>query len=82
MKITPKKSMVIFACFLLPALVAGLIGLISENENSTAYTIGGTLCVIGIVIHFITYRCPYCRKYLGRNPPTCHCPNCGKKVDE
>lgn len=32
------------------------------------------------ILHIIFYRCPSCKKYIGRRSK--YCPNCGEKLEE
>lgn len=44
---------------------------------------GAAFLITGIVLFVVTFRCPYCKRFLRRNPAATgekRCNHCGKKI--
>lgn len=71
--------------FILP--IMGMLFYASENQNSLPFglsydQVGIVSLVIVTVImifSFINWRCPSCKKYIGKKMAPNHCSNCGVK---
>ncbi len=69
----------------LAGMLAGLLASRATIERSRA--LGGLFLLLGLGVFLgcaatwlITWRCPKCDAYLGRNPDPKHCPRCGARL--
>ena len=74
----PKKSNHIFLTALSVSIIILLIGMTTEILPLTG--VGLLLAFLSFVFRVLTFRCPYCGHYMGRQNST-HCPRCRKKIE-
>ncbi len=68
--------------FIISLFASFLVAMIGASCNvDLLAVIGGLGIVFAVAYRVISYRCPYCGKYLDRNNGD-FCPCCGKKLDE
>ena len=62
-------------------LVIGWILILLTSLWRPFAMIGGIVTVSALIPHILFFRCPYCRKQLGRFRGG-YCPFCGKHIDD
>lgn len=77
MKPKPIDIILIVLC----VLVVILFFAAGETGKVLLAYIAFALAVIGVILMFMFWRCPYCNRYLGRSYGKKYCPHCGRKLD-
>lgn len=75
---SPKRYNSIFLALLAVSIIILFIGMI--NQAIPLLGVGLLLAFGSFIFRVITFRCPFCGKYLGKLSGT-HCPSCEKEID-
>ena len=75
---SPKKFNKIFLAVLAVGIIMLLVGMASENIPLLGFAL--LIAFSSFVFRVITFRCPYCRYYLGRRSGT-YCPRCKRDIE-
>ena len=76
---TPRKKSMFFTFLLFVGLLICLGGL--GTDISALYVSGIVLMIVSIVLRHLLFRCPFCKKPLGKTPGYV-CPHCKTQIDE
>ena len=74
-----KKNLLVIAVAVQGCIVVLAGGLL---DNDSVRYVGVGLVLVVLVMEIVFFRCPSCRRWLGRNfRPGKHCPRCGEVIE-
>ena len=82
-KIGPGKVKLIYAGFVIVGIIILLLS--AKYESDLGIYAGCGVIVLGIIFHFVFFRCPYCGKSLSRaqlKMSLKFCPYCGQNLED
>lgn len=80
MKVFARRRLVHWAIMLGAVVIVILIWYIRLTTNGWYVWLLGGVAIAGLVVSYINWKCPSCKKYLGRSYNPAKCPNCGVKL--